>query len=529
MAVDNLPTDVKALHALLVEAQQQLVKKDQKIHSLHRLIHAYQEEKRLAAARQFAPSSEKEAGQYYLFNEAEVGAIEDVPAAATLDTDTTSLTGKPHQRRGGRRPLPDHLPRVEIVHDVSDADKRCACGCTKTHIGEDVTEQLDIIPAKVRVLKHIRLKYVCKQCDTPPQTASLPAQPIAKSQVSAGFLAYVITSKYADALPLYRQCHILERGGVEIARNTLCQQVVKAGELTQPLINLLQDKALDYPILQMDETPLQVLNEPGKSAQSKSYLWVMRGGPPGQSSILYHYDPGRGQTVAKRLLDGYRGYLQTDAWHAYDAVHSEDVIAVGCFAHARRKFKEAEQALPKSKRKRIGNEAGKTHQALKFIQQLYVVEKHLHEVNANAAQRQATRQRDSVPILTAFHNWLLQQQVNPESRLGKAIAYTLKYWERLIVYCRDGCLEIDNNLIENKIRPFAIGRKNWLFAASQAGARASANLYSLIETAKANGLNEYDYLKWVFAKLPAAKSIDDIEALLPWNIDSTALVNWVYA
>ena len=527
MAVDNLPTDVKALHALLVEAQQQLVKKDQKIHSLHKLIHAYQEEKRLAAARQFAPSSEKEAGQYYLFNEAEVGAIEDVPAAATLDTDTTSLTGKPHQRRGGRRPLPDHLPRVEIVHDVSDADKRCACGCTKTHIGEDVTEQLDIIPAKVRVLKHIRLKYVCKQCDTPPQTASLPAQPIAKSQVSAGFLAYVITSKYADALPLYRQCHILERGGVEIARNTLCQQVVKAGELTQPLINLLQDKALDYPILQMDETPLQVLNEPGKSAQSKSYLWVMRGGPPGQSSILYHYDPGRGQAVAKRLLDGYRGYLQTDAWHAYEAVHSDDVVAVGCFAHARRKFKEAEKVLPKAKRK--GHEAGKTHQALKFIQQLYAVEKRLREVNADATQRQATRQRDSVPILNTFHDWLCQQQVNPESRLGKAIAYTLKYWERLIVYCRDGRLEIDNNLIENKIRPFAVGRKNWLFVASQAGARASANLYSLIETAKANGLNEYDYLKWVFAKLPAAKSIDDIEALLPWNINSTALVNWVYA
>ena len=253
----------------------------------------------------------------------------------------------------------------------------------------------------------------------------------------------------------------------------------------------------------------------------------MRGGPPGQSSILYHYDPGRGQAVAKRLLDGYRGYLQTDAWHAYEAVHSDDVVAVGCFAHARRKFKEAEKVLPKAKRK--GHEAGKTHQALKFIQQLYAVEKRLREVNADATQRQATRQRDSVPILNTFHDWLCQQQVNPESRLGKAIAYTLKYWERLIVYCRDGRLEIDNNLIENKIRPFAVGRKNWLFAASQAGARASANLYSLIETAKANELNEYDYLKWVFTKLPAAKSLDDIEALLPWNINSTALVNWVYA
>lgn len=333
----------------------------------------------------------------------------------------------------------------------------------------------------------------------------------------------MITSKYADGLPLYRQCHILKRSGIDYARNTLCSQVVKTGELVQPLINLMQEKALDYSILQMDETTVQVLNEPDKSAHSKSYMWVMRGGLPDQSSIIFHYDPGRGRAVTQRLLLDYEGYLQTDAWHAYDAVHSEVITAVGCWAHARRKFKDAQKALPKAKQ----NTGGKLQQALAFVQKLYAIEKQAKEQAPDIKQQ--TRQENSLPVLNKFKSWLDKQNVNPKSKLGEAIAYTLKYWSRLIVYCNDGRLEIDNNGVENKIRPFAIGRKNWLFSASQAGAKASANLYSLIETAKANGLNEYDYLKWVFTKLPAAVTVDDIEALLPWNIDRAELVNYARA
>lgn len=512
MAVDNLPHNAQTLKALLLEARKE-------IRSLHRLIHAYQEEKRLAAARAFAPRSEKEARQYCLFNEAELGVEE----SDDVDHPIPATEVKAHQRRGGRKPLPANLPRVEIVHDLPEAEKHCRCGCLKQKIGEQVSEQLDIIPAKVRILKHIRPKYTCKRCDSAPHSAPLPPQPLPKSQVSAGFLAYVITSKYADALPLYRQCHILNRGGIEYARNTLCHQVVKAGELIQPLINLLQDKALEYPVLQMDETVVQVLQEPDKTAQSKSYMWVMRGGPPKQSSIIYHYDPRRGKAVAKRLLSDYQGFLQSDAWHAYDAVHSAHVIAVGCWSHARRKFKDAQKALPKSKQTR----GGKITKALHYIQKLYAVEKRLPD-DATLETIVEQRQRDSIPILHEFHDWLQKQNCNPQSKLGQAIRYTLTYWNRLIVYCTDGRLEIDTNRLENKIRPFAVGRKNWLFATTQAGARSSANLYSLIETAKANGLNEYDYMKWVFAKLPAATSVSDFEALLPWNINSSELVNWVY-
>lgn len=514
----SLPEDVATLQAMVIDARKALLKKERKIESLYQLIHAYQEEKRLAAARRFAPSSEQEAAQYRLFDEAESGAAE----SQTAEADTPPVAVKAHRRRGGRTPLPEHLPRVEIVHDLSETEKRCACGACREPIDQQVSEQLDIIPAKVRVLKHIRLKYACKHCDSAPQSAAMPPQPIPKSQASPGFLAYVITSKYADALPLYRQCHILSRGGVELPRHTLCHQVVKAGELVQPLINLLQDRALAYPVLQMDETTTQVLEEPGKAAQSQSYMWVMRGGPPGQQAIIYHYDPGRGQAVAKRLLAGYQGYLQTDAWSAYEAVHSDTVTAVACWAHARRKFIEAEKALPKNQRKR----SGRIHQALAYIAKLYAVEK-AHRQNT-PEQRLAARRQNSLPVLEQFKTWLDKQNINPKSRLGQAIAYTLKNWDRLAVYCTDGRIEIDNNAIENKIRPFAVGRKNWLFSTSQAGARASANLYSLIETAKAHGLNEYDYLKWVFAKLPAAETVEHFEALLPWNIDKVELVKWVY-
>lgn len=508
MADDQLPDDVASLKALLKKANQKIAFQQQ-------LIDAFEEQRRLALARQFSPSSEKEALQYRMFDEAE-SEVEASP-----DVESVSTEVKAHKRRGGRRSLPSHLPRIEIQHDLPEAEKRCPCGCQKERIGEEVSEQIDIIPAKVQVLKHIRFKYACKQCDGAPETAPMPPQPIPKSQASPGFLAYIVTSKYADALPLYRQCHILKRSGIDYARNTLCHQVVKAGELLQPLINLMHEQLLEYPVLQMDETTVQVLKEPGRTAQNKSYMWVMRGGPPDQRSILFNYDPGRGQQVATRLLADYRGYLQTDAWHAYDAVHSDTVAAVGCWAHARRKFKDAEKALGK------GKASPRLTQAIAFIQKLYAVEKPIK--NADTETRLKARQENSLPILTKFKAWLDKQNVNPSSKLGEAILYTLKIWSRLTVYCSDGRLEIDNNEVENKIRPFAVGRKNWLFSTSQSGAKSSANLYSIIETAKANGLNEYEYLRWLFTKLPSANSVEDFESLLPWNIEQEKLVNWVYA
>jgi transposase len=376
-----------------------------------------------------------------------------------------------------------------------------------------VSEQLDIVPAKIQVLRHIRKKYACT-CGQCIKTAPLPAQPIPKSMASPGLLAHITVSKYQDALPLYRQETILQRIGVDIPRATLANWMVQAGSLIQPVINLLRDGLLDYDILQMDETTVQVLKEDGKSAQSTSYLWLQRGGPPDQPVVLYDYDPGRGAGVPKRLLAGFSGYLQTDGYAGYNAVVTTNALVhVGCMAHARRKFSEAVKAQGKHKKR------GKAHRGLALIQRLYRVEKQARQLAPE--ERYARRQQQARPVLDELRSWLDESllQVPPTSATGKALAYLHGEWDKLIRYLDDGRLEIDNNAAENAIRPFVVGRKNWLFSASVKGVKASANLYSLIETTKANGLEPYAYLRHLFTELPKADTVDEVEALLPGNIN----------
>jgi transposase len=527
---ETLPTDTKELQQLARQLQQQLKKQnktvtshEKQISTLYRIIDALQEEKRLDRARRFAASSEKGALQYCLFDEAEQLVEESQSDPEMLNPDE-DVEVKSHKRRGGRKPLPADIPRVIITHELSKEEQRCACGCDMEKIDEVTSEQLDIIPAQLTVIEHVRYKYSCKQCKQAPKTAPMPPQPIPKSRASAGFLAYVATNKYADGLPLYRQCHALKRLGIEQERHTLAHQMIKAGQLSQPLINLYHDKALEYPVLQMNETRTQVLKEPDKAASSQSYMWVMRGGPPGQTVVCFTYDPSRRQTVPERLLSGYEGYLQTDGYGGYNRITKEETITgVGCWQHARRKFTDAQKAIKRSEKQSFA----RVQQALRFIGRLYAIEKTIK--NKESEERYEIRQEKSLPVLAELKKWLDQQNVNPEGKLGEAINYTLKQWPRLLVYCEDGRLEIDNNLIENKIRPFAIGRKNWLFSASQKGATASGNLYSLIETAKANDLNEYAYLKYIFAELPKATCVEDYEKLLPWNVNPAILSEMVRA
>jgi transposase len=289
--------------------------------------------------------------------------------------------------------------------------------------------------------------------------------------------------------------------------------MIQAGCLVQPVINLLRDRLLAYDILQMDETTVQVLKEAGKTAQSKSYLWLQRGGPPDQPVILYDYDPSRSQAVPTRLLEGYRGYLQTDGYAGYNAaVALNELTHVGCMAHARRKFSEAVKAQGKKKKR------GKAHQGLALIQKLYRIEKHTRTLTPEA--RHEHRQRHAAPILKDLRRWLDEAlpQAPPTSATGNALNYLHNEWNKLIAYLEDGRLEIDNNGAENAIRPFVVGRKNWLFSTSVQGVKASANLYSLIETAKANGLEPYAYLRYLFTELPKATTVEAIEALLPGTI-----------
>ncbi len=526
-ALHQLPDDVDALKSLLadqvvrneqLQADKQTV--DQENEQLTTENQRYKiqvltltEQLNLALARRYAASSEKcSPDQIGMFDEAEFDNEAAVGTDAEADDD--EITVAAHQRKKrGRKPIPDHLPRVDVIHELPESMRRCDHdGRLLTEIGEVISEQLDIIPATIQVLRHIRKKYAC-DCGQCIKTAPLPAQPIPKSMASPGLLAHITVSKYQDALPLYRQETILQRIGVDIPRATLANWMIRAGHLVQPLINLLHERMLSYDIVQMDETTVQVLKEPGRKAQSKSYLWVQRGGPPDGPVVLFHYDPGRGAEVAERLLQGFEGYLQTDGYDSYNAaVAKNNLIHVGCMAHARRKFTDALKAQGRNKKR------GKAHRGLNLIRKLYRVEKKARKMKPD--ERQAFRERHARPILDEIKSWLEQAlpQVPPQSTTGQALHYLHNEWGKLIRYLDDGRLEIDNNLAENAIRPFVIGRKNWLFSDSVRGVKASAALYSLIETAKANGLEPYAYLRYLFAELPKAQTVGAVEALLPGNL-----------
>jgi transposase len=508
IALDQLPDDVDALKALVAAQVARNAQLESKVLTL-------QEQLNLALARRYAASSEKlSPDQIRLFNEAEVDA------EVELDTDGEVLVPAHARKKRGRRPLPATLPRVDVVHDLPASERCCDHdGLLLVEIGDVISEQLDIIPAKIQIIRHIRKKYAC-QCGQCIKTAPLPAQPIPKSLASPGLLAHVTVSKYQDALPLYRQETILQRIGVDIPRATLANWMIRAGTLVQPLINLLQDRLLAYDIIQMDETTVQVLKEDGKAAQSTSYLWLRRGGPPDQRVVLYDYDPSRGQAVPKRLLAGFTGYLQTDGYDGYNTIVALNGLThIGCMAHARRKFSDAVKAQGKHKK------TGKAHRGLALIQKLYRIEKQVRKLEPEA--RHDHRQRHARPILDELRTWLDEAlpQVPPTSATGKALNYLHNEWDKLIRYLDDGRLEIDNNLAENAIRPFVLGRKNWLFSNSVKGVKSSANLYSLIETAKVNNLEPYAYLRYLFTALPKAETVEAIEALLPSTIKQDQISN----
>lgn len=500
--------------SLIAEQAKSIAEKEQRIALLEEVV-------RLQQQKRFGSSSEKSPDQQEMFNEAELAdAAEKLLSEQDAETTPPAKTATPVNKKPGRKPLPADIPRLRVEHDLSEADKQCTCGCQRTLIGEDTSEQLDIIPAKVQVIVNVRKKYACKQCEGSIKIADLPPQPIPKSNASPGLLAHIAISKFQDALPLYRQEAILQRSGIELGRNTLASWMIKSGELIQPLINLLEDKLLAYPVMHCDETSVQVLKEPGKEATSKSYMWVRVGGPPTQPIRLFHYAASRSGSVASDLMAGYQGYLQTDDYAGYNTVAAENRITqLGCWAHARRKFIEAQKASAKNKK------AGKADMAITFIRKLYAIEKQI--ADQSPEEKYLARQQQAKLILEELRTWLDKtlHSTLPKGLLGKAVTYLDKNWDKLTIYTEDGRLSIDNNPAENAIRPFVVGRKNWLFSATVPGATASANLYGLIETAKANNIDPYNYLRYIFKELPGAQTVEQVEQLLPWN---TELQDGVY-
>jgi len=432
------------------------------------------------------------------------------------------------RKKSGRKPLPEELPRVEIVHDLAAEEKICGCGSELSRIGEEVSEQLDIVPAKIQVIRNIRPKYACRRCegveDNGPSVKIAPPPPqiIPKSIVTPSLLAHVLTGKFVDAVPFYRQEKQFSRLGIEISRTSMCSWAMKAAEACTALFNLLQDEVLSGYLINIDETTVQVLAEPGRDPTTKSYMWIFRRGDPEKPVLIYQYHPTRASVVAATFLRGYKGFVQTDGYSGYDFLDSEpDIEHIGCWAHARRKFKDVVKAQGKDRKK-----TGSADVALNYIGSLYRIEKEAKTNNLKPDGIYLKRQQESMPILNEFRQWLLKRstQTPPKSLLGKAISYTLKQWPRLVGCLRDGRLPMDNNAAENSIRPFVVGRKNWLFAGTPEGATASAVLYSLVETAKINNLEPYSYFRHIFNKLPVAKSLEDLEALLPWNLDRNLLL-----
>lgn len=523
---NNLPDDVEALKEIIsslsTEYKSKTTEYESKIHNLKNDIKLLEEEKKILLHRLFGRRSEKltadDIMQGLLFDEAEVH--EDRIADEDNVSELVTVVREHERKKRGRRPLPVGLPRVEVVHDIADAEKRCACGCEMTRIGEETSEKLDIIPAKIQVIRHIRYKYACKNCegtteDAPAvKTAALPPQMVPQGIVSPGLLAWTLTGKFCDALPFYRQEKLFARIGVEIGRATFCNWAVVAHRGCGRLLELMWQDILASPLVGMDETSLQVLKEPGKKNATKSYMWVFRGGGGERPVVMFRYTPGRGSEFVNREFSGYTGAIMTDGYQGYDELGSkEGVVHAACWAHVRRKFMEALK----------GNaDQSLAHAVIEFIRQLYAVESDIREQGYGPEKIHELRQKISLPVVRKVEE-LLKKQVHhiaPKSLTGKAISYTLNLWPRLCVYCDNPLIPIDNNPVENAIRPFVVGRKNWLFSGSPRGAHASAGIYSIIETAKAGGLEPYWYLRYLFENLPACKNDEEIAKLLPHRIDA---------
>ena len=521
MARTELPTSIEALRDLVVQQQALLDEKQSTIETQAEKIAYLEEWKRLIDSQRFAAKSEKASSdQFPLFNEAEVEAraLDGEP-----DDETISVPAHTRKKRG-RRPLPEFLPVREILHDLSEEEKVCPHDGSHTmkEIGRETSDQLEFIPARVEVLRHVRPKYACPTCKEGVSIAPMPPLPVPKSIATPSLLAQVATSKYVDGLPLYRQEKIFERLGLDLSRATLAHWMVKMGDLAGPLVERIKEEIRAYDLVQCDETPFQVLKEPGKTAQSQSYLWALRGGPAEHPLIYYEYDPSRSGEVPKRLLCGFEGFLQTDGYEGYAAIGREPkVVHVGCWAHARRKFDEAlrgQKSKSKKKSKKTARESV-ARQAMGQIQALYRIEKTLRDLSPE--ERLRARHEQSLPLAKKLRDWLDTSidRVPPQSLTGKAMAYLDRQWPKLVRVFEDGRIPLDTNRVENVIRPFVVGRKNWLFADTTAGANASANLYGLIETAKANGIEPWAYLRHVFDAMPRATSVDQVEALLPQNVD----------
>lgn len=502
MNAAHLPNDSAALKELIAALAADVAERDSQLADKDALIEELTEQVRLLKALRFAKSSEMQEKpaqnevQYSLFDEAEA-VVEE--ASEAEEPEVVQVPAHSRKKKGRKAISPD-LPREEVVIDVPEERKACPCGCTKERIGEVVSEKLYIIPQRVVVKRFIRPKYACRRCegteDDGPTVcvAPMPPQFIERGIVTPGLLAYILANKFCDGLPFYRQSRMFDRFGVDISRSTMSSWALQAAERCKPLLDLMYERMRESEIINLDETSVQVLKESGRKNTTKSYMWVARGDGK-KPVVLFRYEPSRSGDVAREIVGDFQGYLQTDGYAGYNFLgEAEGITHVGCLVHVRRKFDQAMKAGSKKSKK------GTTATVINLIANIYRHEKQAREANLGPEAVLAMREEKIRPIFVKIHELLVASvtKVPPKSLLGKAITYALGQWRRVEAYLDNPHLTPDNNVVENAIRPFAIGRKNWLFSGSPREARASATLYSLVETASANGWNPIEYLCQAF-------------------------------
>ncbi|MCP3870978.1 MAG: IS66 family transposase, partial [Gammaproteobacteria bacterium] len=475
---------------------------------------------------QFGASADRpNKDQFTLFDEAELEQLLaelDVPEDQSDAEPTTQEKDDNERKKPVRRSLPAHFNRVEKVIDLSEEEK-AAMGDDWTFIGYDTSEQLAVIPRQHYVIAYLRAKYVPKHdevvgAEQGIRIAPRPDQILPKSIAHHSVIADVVVRKFVDGLPFYRQETIYTREGIDLSRQTMSGWVMQLDERLSSLMAAMKQLLYQGRVIHIDETRLQVLNEPGRENTQLSYMWVYGGGPPGQPVIWFQYADTRSGEVPEGFLyptdeappDGTM-YLVTDGYSGYNGLSQMPGILghAACWAHVRRRFVDATHGRKNT---------AAAHQMVALIRKLYQVERVAKDKTPE--QRKAVRQEQAEPILDKIKEWLDQKVVKvlPKSPLGEAISYTLGLWPKLTTYLEDGHIEIDNNKAENAIRPFVIGRKNFLFSGSPRGAHASATMYTLVESTKANDLEPWAYLNYLFEKLPAAKSEQALLALLPQNL-----------
>ena len=490
-----------SLESEKAEQQKALAAKDQEISRKDQTIALLKHELKRRLAELYGRRRERFEGHPTLpFDESALEGPIDESSEKWESPDDEAVAVPARERRRARRlgRLPENLPREIETIELPPDDRQCHLCCGEMQpMGHESSETLDYRPATLVVKETRRVKYSCPKCHEGVMSALLPARAIDRGLPAAGLLAHVVTSKYCDHLPLHRLEGILARQGVEISKSTMCDWVAAVATRLEPLVALLRERVLVSYVIQSDDTPITVIDRNAKGGSRREYLWCYLGD---EGDTVIDCTATRGRDGPSRMLHGYQGYLQADAYSGYhEVLATEEIVEVGCWAHARRYFIEAEALHPQE-----------CAQVLSRIRAMYAIEAHANERCLTFAEREALRIEKAKPILGEIHGWLLahKDRILPKSPLGEAIGYAVRQWGALTRYAEDGRLAIDNNPSERTLRHIAIGRKNWVFAGSHEGGRRAATIYSIVMTCKRNGIDPFAYLSSILDRLPSCPAKD---------------------